>query len=105
MSRFLLAALLLVTLVSAQLLIGRLEGTIVFPGGRPRTGAVLAVTGPAGFEITVHTDSQGRFALVLPYGLYRVGGVPLRVDPLAATHADMVLIPPARSPRRPAIRT
>jgi hypothetical protein len=91
MVRFLLAALCLVAFASAQMITGRLEGTILYPDGRPCAGEAVVVSGPAGFKITVHTDGQGRFALVLPNGMYRVSGVPLRVDPLGTTHAGLVL--------------
>jgi hypothetical protein len=90
-----LALLALAPILTAQILTGWLEGTIFAPDGRPRANVDLTVTGGTGFEITVKTDDQGRFTLVLPYGLYRVNGVPVRIDPLAATHADLVLNPAA----------
>ena len=110
MGRTLLGALAFASVLSAQMITGRLEGTILFPDGRPRAGEALRVTGGTGFEITVHADDQGRFALVLPYGSYRVGGFPVQVVPMATTHIDLVpnplaaAMPPPRGPspaRRP----
>ncbi|HKE26704.1 MAG TPA: carboxypeptidase-like regulatory domain-containing protein [Bryobacteraceae bacterium] len=92
MLRLLLVAAVAATL-PAQILTGGLDGTIFAPDGRPRAGLELTVTGATGFEIKVTTDEAGHFALVLPYGLYRVNGVVVRVDPLATTHADLVLNP------------
>jgi hypothetical protein len=87
--------LALTPILSAQILTGRIEGTIFAPDGRPRAGVELTVTGSPGFKTTVKTDDEGRFHLVLPYGVYRVNGVAMRVEPLAATHADLVLSPTA----------
>jgi len=105
MLRIALAALALASVLPAQLLTGRLEGTIFAPDGRPRPNVELTVSGGAGFEIKVKTDDLGRFALVLPYGVYRVSGVAVRIDPMATTHADLVLNPSAppepSSPGRP----
>lgn len=95
MLRFAAAVLVLVSVLPAQILTGRLEGTIYAPDGRPRADVELTVSGGTGFEVKVKTDDAGRFELVLPYGLYRVSGVAVRVDPLATTHADLVLNPSA----------
>jgi hypothetical protein len=102
MLRIPLAALLFTTFASAQILTGRLEGTIFSSDGRARANESLEIIGGAGLKITVHTDDQGRFALVLPYGDYRVEGVPVRVEPLATTRAELVLNP--RSPLPPPAR-
>lgn len=101
MLRVPLAALIFTTIASAQILTGRLEGTILAPDGRPRPNEALEISGAAGLKITVRTDEQGRFALVLPYGDYRVNGVPVRVDPLATTRADLVLNPQGPMPPPP----
>ena len=93
MLRLSLAVVSLGAVLSAQILTGRLEGTIFAPDGRPRAQLELVVTGATGFERKVKTDDAGRFALVLPYGIYRVNGVPVRIGPLATTHADLVLNP------------
>jgi hypothetical protein len=104
MGRTLLGVLAFGSILAAQMITGRLEGAIVFPDGRPRAGEALKVRGGAGFEIIVHTDSQGRFALVLPYGLYRVAGLRVQVVPMATTHVDLVQNPSVDSipqPRQP----
>ena len=40
--------------------------------------------------MTVHTDSQGRFALVLPYGTYQLAGFSMQVVPHGTTSVALV---------------
>lgn len=97
MHRTLLGVLVFGSILRAQMITGRLEGTVLAPDGRPQPAAAFTVRGATGFEISVHTDDQGRFALVLPYGSYRVGGVPVEVVPRATSQVVFALNPVANA--------
>ena len=90
MRRTLGALIAFASLVSAQMTMGRLEGTILFPDGSPHANESFDVTAPPAFKITIHTDDSGRFSLVLPYGPYRVAGLLVEVAPFSTTHADLI---------------
>ncbi len=98
MGRTLVSVLAFGSMLWAQMIVGRLEGTLRFPDGRPRAGEALKVSGGTSFEVTVHTDGEGRFALVLPYGAYRVGGTPVQVAPNTTTRVDLAPSPRAFFP-------
>lgn len=90
MRRILLGVIAFATVLSAQMTMGRLEGTILFPDGRPHANEDFNVTAAPGVKIPIHTDAQGHFALVLPYGPYRVAGVLVEVTPMSTTHVDLM---------------
>ena len=103
MGKTLPCAFLFASLLAAQITTGRLEGALYFPDGRPRAGEQMRITGGTGFAITIHTDENGGFALVLPYGTYRVAGASVQVFPMATTRVDLIpnpiaVPPPPRPP-------
>jgi hypothetical protein len=59
--------------VLAQLTTGTIEGTLRATDGGPVAGAIL-VTGGTGFHTVIHSNSNGEFAIALPYGRYRLSG-------------------------------
>jgi hypothetical protein len=62
------AAALVPGVLPAQLTTGAIEGILRVPDGRPVVGAPILVTGGAGFRTVIHSNSNGEFAIVLPYG-------------------------------------
>jgi hypothetical protein len=85
----------------AQLTTGVIEGTLRAVDGRPVAGAPILVTGGAGFRTVIHSNSNGEFALTLPYGRYRLSGAlqpapessgaTIFVTPLQTTRFDLVI--------------
>jgi hypothetical protein len=85
----------------AQLTTGAIEGILRAPDGRPVAGAPILVTGGAGFRTVTHSNSNGEFAMTLPYGRYRLSGsfqpgtasssVSVIVSPLQTARLDLVL--------------
>jgi Carboxypeptidase regulatory-like domain len=58
----------------AQLTTGAIEGTLRATDGRPMPGAPILIAGGAGFRTVIHSNSNGGFAMTLPYGRYRLSG-------------------------------
>ena len=75
--------------LSAQLTTGIVEGILRDSQGRPVSSGSIAVTGGAGFRLTIHTDAEGKFTAILPYGNLRFAGVPVFVAPLQTSHVDL----------------
>ncbi len=92
---FLPAALL------AQLTTGTIEGTLRATDGRPVADSLILITGGAGFRTVIHSNSNGGFAMTLPYGRYRLSGgvehdgessgATVFVAPLRTAHIDLVI--------------
>lgn len=85
----------------AQLTTGTIEGTLRATNGGPVAGSAILITGGAGFRTVIHSNSNGRFAMTLPYGRYRLSGdvqhgaesagAMVFVAPLQTTHFDLVI--------------
>lgn len=75
--------------LSAQLTTGIVEGILRDSQGNPVSSGSIAVTGGAGFRLTIHTDAEGKFIVILPYGNFRFSGVPVYVAPLRTSHIDL----------------
>jgi len=77
----------------AQLLTtGAIEGVLRDSNGHPLAGSSIVVSGAAGFHTAVHSNSNGEFAMTLPYGRYRLsGGVQLLVLASQTIHIDLVI--------------
>jgi hypothetical protein len=58
----------------AQLTTGAIEGILRVTDGRPVAGAPILVTGGVGFRTATHSNSNGEFFMILPYGRYRLSG-------------------------------
>ena len=56
----------------AQLTTGAIEGTLRATDGRPLADSPILITGGAGFRTVIHSNSNGEFAMTLPYGRYRL---------------------------------
>ena len=88
-------------IASAQLTTGIVEGTLRAAEGRPVCGASIVVDGAAGFHIIILPNSNGEFALTLPYGRYHLSGeaqhgaeptgATVFVAPLQTTRIDLVI--------------
>ena len=83
-------ALLVAGAARGQLTTGIVEGFLRTVDGRPLSGAPVVITGGAGFRTTIHTNSEGAFEAVLPYGHYHVADWSVFVAPLQTTHLDLV---------------
>ena len=57
--------------LGAQLATGRVEGSVRTDTGSPVPAAGVAIEG-AGLRLLVRADADGRFAVALPYGRYRI---------------------------------
>ena len=95
-SRFapLLTILVLVpgALLAQLLTTGAIEGVLRDSNGHPLAGSSIVVSGAAGFHTAVHSNSNGEFAMTLPYGRYRLsGGVQLLVLASQTIHIDLVI--------------
>lgn len=95
----------------AQLTTGAIEGILRTMDGQPLAGSALLITGGAGFRTVIHSNPNGGFAMILPYGRYRLSGdarhgATVFVAPLQTTRVDLV-IDASGSTRavRPAART
>jgi hypothetical protein len=97
---FLLASLIFIpTVLLAQVTTGAAEGSLRDADGHLVLGAKILVTGGVGFRFTVPTNGNGEFALVAPYGRYRLSpeeapssassGVEIYIYPLQTTHVDL----------------
>lgn len=85
----------------AQLTTGAIEGTLRATDGRPMPGAPILITGGAGFRTVIHSNSNGDFAMMLPYGRYSLSGgvqngsessgATVLVAPLQTTRFDLVV--------------
>ncbi len=76
----------------AQLTTGLIEGAIRAIDGHPVAGAPITVSGGAGFRAVLQSDSNGNFAIALPYGRYLLsGGVAVFAAPLQTVRVDMVV--------------
>ena len=96
--RFLATAALVPCCVFAQLTTGLVDGTLRDTGGRPVADFPILVSGAAGFRSVIHSNSDGGFALLLPYGQYRFSkeGAPFSgatrfVAPLQTTRLVLVM--------------
>jgi len=89
----LLAALALCTSLSVpgQLTTGIVEGILHDSQGHPVSGGSIAVTGGAGFRLTIHTNADGKFTATLPYGKFQFSGVPVFVAPLQTSNLDLTI--------------
>jgi hypothetical protein len=75
------------------------EGTVHIADGRVAASVALHIKGGAGFNVIIHSNSAGQFALWLPYGQYvfsgsqsRQGsGVALVVAPIQTNFVDLVI--------------
>jgi hypothetical protein len=75
--------------LSAQLTTGVIEGTLRDGQQRGVAAGVITIEGRAGLATTLRTDQQGYFSASLPYGQYKVSGVPVNVSPLQTTHVEL----------------
>jgi len=80
----------------AQLTTGAIEGTLRATDGRPLAAAPILVTGAAGFRTVIHSNSNGEFAMTLPYGRYRLS---LDVQHAAASSSATIFVAPLQTVR------
>src|SRR6202162_106453 len=80
----------------AQLTTGAIEGIVRGMDGRPVAGAPILVTGGAGFRTVIHSNSNGEFFIVLPYGRYRLSG---SIQTGAVSSSATVLVAPLQTAR------
>ena len=66
-----------------------MEGILRDSQGNPVSSGSIEVTGGAGFRSTIHTDAEGKFTAILPYGNFQFSGVPVFVAPLRTSHIDL----------------
>src|SRR5207302_10364915 len=96
--RLIPAARFYCTLLPAQLNTGRLVGSVRGPDGQALARAAIAARGSAGLAVAAHTDARGRFALVLPYGSYRISvernssTLQVRVAPLRTVRVEIQVL-------------
>jgi len=91
-----LAVLLLATgfvshTLRAQLNTGSVAGVLHNSDGHGEADSQIVVTGAAGFRVTIRTQADGEFFLVLPYGQYSFSGLEVWVAPLEITRLDLVV--------------
>jgi hypothetical protein len=85
----------------SQLTTGAIEGTLRAWDGRPVAGSPILITGAAGLHLSIHSKSNGAFALTLPYGRYQLSGTvqpgtelagaTVFVAPLQTTRFDLII--------------
>lgn len=85
----------------AQLTTGAIDGTLRAMDGRPLADLPILITGGAGFRTVIHSNSNGEFAMTLPYGRYSLSGdvqggaessgATVFVAPLQTTRFDLVI--------------
>ena len=87
-SYLLLAAWLGGGVLHAQLALGRVEGDVRTIAGNAMPAVGVAIEG-GGLRVIARTDGEGRFALALPHGSYRVSlendssfAAPVDISPL-----------------------
>jgi len=94
---FLLAAVAFVPgSLLAQLTTGAIQGILRAADGHPLAGSPILITGGAGFRTVIHSNSNGGFAVTLPYGRYRLSG---GVQHGAASSGATVFIAPLQTAR------
>jgi len=100
-SLLLLAAWLGCGGLRAQLTLGRVEGAVRTSAGSAVPAAGVVIEG-GGLRLLKHTDGNGRFALALPYGQYRISlegdrksGAPVDIAPLGTVRVTVVVTPGA----------
>jgi hypothetical protein len=98
---FLLAAWLGCGGLHAQLGLGRIEGVVRTSAGSATPAASVVIEG-GGLRLVQHADGDGRFALALPYGRYRISvegeqksAAPVEVVPLETVRLTLVVAPGA----------
>ena len=80
----------------AQLTTGAIEGTLRATDGRPVAASPILITGGAGFRAVIHSNSNGEFAVTLPYGRYCLSG---GVQRGAASSGATVFVAPLQTAR------
>jgi len=80
----------------AQLTTGAIEGTLRVTDSRPIAAAPILVTGAAGFRTVIHSNSNGEFAMTLPYGRYRLS---LDIKDAAASSSATIFVAPLQTVR------
>ena len=80
----------------AQLTTGAIEGTLRVTDGLPLAAAPILVTGAAGFRTVIHANSNGQFAMTLPYGRYRLS---LDVKDTTASSSATIFVAPLQTVR------
>ncbi|MGA3259895.1 MAG: hypothetical protein ABSE35_13515 [Bryobacteraceae bacterium] len=100
-SLLLLAAWLGCGGLRAQLGLGRIEGAVRTAAGSAMPAVGVVIEG-GGLRLLKHTDGNGRFALALPYGRYRISlegdrksGAPVDIAPLGTVRVTVVVTPGA----------
>ncbi|MDR3701140.1 MAG: TonB-dependent receptor [Candidatus Sulfopaludibacter sp.] len=77
----------------AQLTTGAIQGTLRGTDNRPAPGVPILIAGAVGFHSVVHSNSQGEFAITLPYGRYQLSGTTVFVVPLQTTIVHLTVGP------------
>jgi len=87
--------------LSGQLTTGIIEGIVRNPDRHPLESFPIVITGGAGFRAVIHTNQDGEFAAVLPYGRYHLSaggkysatssGVTIFIAPLETTRLEAVI--------------
>lgn len=72
-----------------QLTTGIVTGCLRSAEGVPLGRSPLMITGAVGFQMTLRTNPDGTFRVVLPYGRYHFAGASVYVEPLQTTHVDL----------------
>jgi hypothetical protein len=80
----------------AQLTTGAIEGTLRATDGRPLAAAPILVAGAAGFRTVIQSNSNGEFAMTLPYGRYRLS---LDVQHAPASSSATIFVAPLQTVR------
>ncbi len=96
-----MAACLSCPALRAQLALGRIEGAVRTAAGSPMPSAGVAIEGE-GYRLLARADGDGRFALALPYGRYRISlegdqssAAPFDIVPLQTLRVALVVTPGA----------
>lgn len=79
-----------------QVTTGAIEGTLRATDGRPLATAPILATGAAGFRTVIQANSNGEFAMTLPYGRYRLS---LDVHHAAAPSTATIFVAPLQTAR------
>jgi len=75
-----------------QLTTGSIDGTLRDSNGHALAGEAIIVNGAAGFHTVIHSNSNGEFAMTLPYGRYSLSReVQVFVPALQTIHIDLVM--------------
>jgi len=81
--------LLIPDVVHAQLATGIVSGILRAADGHPLGSTPLLIIGGAGFHMTIHTNPNGAFTAILPYGNYQISGIAVFIAPLQTTVVDL----------------